>query len=353
MGKKSGKYVAYVGTYTHANSVGIYVYDVDPDKGILTERSVCPINNPSYLCISKDGKFLYSIADEGVAAFSIDENGDLTKINQQWIGGMRGCYVEVDSQRRCLFVGGYHDGRVTMMRLNPDGSIGDIACGIFHQGVVISTSEHRLDHPKVTSVKLSPDEKYLLAADLGLNQIKVYRIDYKNGNLKLEDIIRCELDAGPRAMGFSADGKFLYVLTQLNNEMAVYTYEDVDDEPQFKMIQSLSVLDGDFPMAESSCFKLNKAENYILVTIDAANQVTFLKRNPEDGTLSYAWETPVSGDFPKSLVVLPGDKYYVTLNHDTNEIRSFLIDYEKGYALMMNAPVKVDKPNVIKIHQLV
>ena len=71
------KYVAYVGTYTHENSVGIYVYDLDPDTGILKERSVAPINNPSYLCASYDGKYLYSIADEGVAAFSIDENGDL------------------------------------------------------------------------------------------------------------------------------------------------------------------------------------------------------------------------------------------------------------------------------------
>ena len=154
-------------------------------------------------------------------------------------------------------------------------------------------------------------------------------------------------------MGFTADGRFLYVLTQLNNQMEVYSYSVEGDEPQFKLVQSLSVMGEDFPTAESSCFKLNKDETYILVTIDAANEVAFLKRNTEDGTLEYAWSTPVSGDFPKSLVVLPGNQYYVTLNHDTNEVRSFKINYEKGYALMMNGPVKVDKPNVIKIHQLV
>ena len=94
------KYVAYVGTYTHENSIGIHVYDIDMSRGRLTERSVAPISNPSNIVVSHSGKYLYSIEDEGIASFSIDENGDLTKINQAWIGGMRACYVEIDSQER-------------------------------------------------------------------------------------------------------------------------------------------------------------------------------------------------------------------------------------------------------------
>ena len=66
------RYVAYVGTYTHEKSEGIYVYDVDAATGVLKERSLAYINNPSYVCVSHDGKYLYSISDEGVAAFSID-----------------------------------------------------------------------------------------------------------------------------------------------------------------------------------------------------------------------------------------------------------------------------------------
>lgn len=71
------KYVAYVGTYTHENSVGIHIYDVDVTKGYMTERKVVPINNPSDLVVSKNRKFLYSIADEGVEAFKILKDGDL------------------------------------------------------------------------------------------------------------------------------------------------------------------------------------------------------------------------------------------------------------------------------------
>ena len=74
---KKEKYVAYVGTYTHENSVGIHIYDVDVANGSMKERKVVPINNPSDLVVSKDRKFLYSIADEGVEAFKVLPDGDL------------------------------------------------------------------------------------------------------------------------------------------------------------------------------------------------------------------------------------------------------------------------------------
>ena len=89
---KKEKYVAYVGTYTHENSVGIHIYDVDVANGSMKERKVVPINNPSDLVVSKDRKFLYSIADEGVEAFKVLPDGDLEAVNKQWIGGMRGWY---------------------------------------------------------------------------------------------------------------------------------------------------------------------------------------------------------------------------------------------------------------------
>ncbi len=67
---KEKKYVAYVGTYTHGNSKGIYIYDLDVENGRAIERKVVPINNPSYIKKSHNGKYLYSISDEGVTVFS-------------------------------------------------------------------------------------------------------------------------------------------------------------------------------------------------------------------------------------------------------------------------------------------
>ena len=347
------RYVAYVGTYTHEKSVGIYVYDVDVENGVLTQRSVAPINNPSYLCVSHDGTRLYSIEDEGVAAFIIDENGDLTKMNSKWTGGMRGCYIEVDSKRRFLFVGGYHDGRVTVMSLNEDGSVGEVTDAIFHQGLALSANERRIDHPKVSCVKLTPDEKFLLAADYGLNQIKVYRINYNTGKLALEDIIRPELDAMPRTIRFSKDAKFCYILMEGSNEIEVYTY-NVDDrgEPMFERIQVVKTLPNPGRMCASTNLGVARDDKLIFVSIDGENTVSWFTRDAKTGKLTYQGETPSSGYFPKSISVLPGNEYYVVLNHDSNEMRAFKIFHKEKYALMKSRPIGINKPNCIRIHKL-
>ena len=112
---KQEKYVAYVGTYTHEHSVGIHIYDLDVENGTMEERKMVKITNPSDLMVSHDKKFLYSITDDGVKAFRILPDGDLEEINEQWIGGMRGCYLSTDYTDSYLFVAGYHDGKLTVL----------------------------------------------------------------------------------------------------------------------------------------------------------------------------------------------------------------------------------------------
>ena len=110
------KYVAYVGSYTHGSSrQGIHVYDVDVENGTLTERSSVEVSNASHMAVSKNGKYLYSIEDEGVAVFKRDKNGDLSRINSVNIDGMRGCFLSTDVDGKYLYVAGYHDGKVTVV----------------------------------------------------------------------------------------------------------------------------------------------------------------------------------------------------------------------------------------------
>ena len=352
MAEKKDRYVAYVGTYTHSNSVGIHVYDIDPDTGKMVEKSVAPINNPSYLKVSDDGRRVYSIADEGVASFRILEDGSLEFLTHQWIGGMRGCYVETDKQRRYLFVAGYHDGRVTMMRMGESGELTGIADGIFHQGLGISSVEKRLE-PKVTCVDLTPEEDFLCAVDYGLDQIKIYRVHYDRGRLELVDILRFPYESQPRMLRFSKDGRFAYVMCERSNEIYVYEYKYNKKMPEFEKIQVVSTVGkGAYVLAASSMICFDSTEEHMYVSIDAKNCVACMNRDPETGMLERSFEFHISGDYPKTIMMMPGDKFIVVLNHDTNEIRTFEVDLEKKCALMRSAPVSVDKPNCIQIHKL-
>ena len=149
------KYVAYVGTYTHGSSEGIHLFDMDVEEGTMTERKVIPINNPSYIKLSHDGKHLYSISDEGVRSFNIQPDGDLEPLNCASVEGMRGCYLSTDQDDNYLFVGGWHDGKVTVLRLNEDGSVGEITAGIFHKGLGSVAERNFRTH--VNCVNLTPD----------------------------------------------------------------------------------------------------------------------------------------------------------------------------------------------------
>ena len=346
------KYVAYVGTYTHENSVGIHIYDVDVPNGYMTERKVVPINNPSDLVVSKNKKFLYSIADEGVESFRILEDGDLEPMNEQWIGGMRGCYVEVDDENRYLFVGGHHDGRVTMMHLNEDGSIGEIADGIFHKGMGRSIAQRNFI-PHVDCVKLTPDQKFLCAVDNGLDQVKIYRVDYEYGKLKLVDIVRGPLESAPRMIRFSRDGKFAYILYELTNTVEVYTYNLVNNMPVFEKVQTVSTMaPKDDDVCAASGMEMSKSGKHLYVSNSGVNSVVCYEVNPENGTLTDVFHTRVCSDFPKMLAIFPDGKHYLTLNNASNDIAFYSVDYEHNCSMWEGKPIQVDKPNCIYILKL-
>lgn len=349
---KQEKYVAYVGTYTHENSVGIHIYDVNVEEGSMQERKVVPINNPSDLVVSKNHKFLYSIADEGVEAFRIEPDGDLVPMNKQWIGGMRGCYVEVDDDNRYLFVGGHHDGRVSMMRLKGDGSIGGIADGVFHQGMGRSIAQRNFI-PHVDCVKLTPDQKFLCAVDNGLDQVKVYRVDYANGKMNLIDIIRGPLESAPRMIRFSRDGNFAYILYELMNAIEVYHYSLVNDEPVFEKIQTIGTVEKkEVDVCAASGMEISKSGKYLFCSNAGVNTVVCYEIDPKTGMLTHVFETRVNSDYPKMLAIYPDERNYLTLNNNSGDIFSYRINYEKKYSLQARPSVKVDKPNCIYMIKL-
>ena len=154
---KDGRYIAYISSYTFGSKedYGIRVYDVDVAKGRMTEKDKVEITNSSYLTESHNRKFLYSITDMGVEGYRIRDDGTLDKINEASINGMRSCYLSTDYEDKFLFCAGYHDGKVTVLRLNEDGSIGAITDEIYHKGLGLGTG--RSNMPQVECVRMTRD----------------------------------------------------------------------------------------------------------------------------------------------------------------------------------------------------
>ena len=207
--------------------------------------------------------------------------------------------------------------------------------------------------PHVDCVKLTPDQKFLCAVDDGLDHVKVYRVDYERGKLKLVDIIRGQLESAPRMIRFSRNGKFAYILYELSNIVEVYKYEVVNDVPEFEKIQTISTMGPkDDDVCAASGMEVSKSGKYLYCSNSGVNSVVCYEIDEKTGMLTTVFNTKVNSDYPKMLAIFPDERHYLTLNNNSNEIMFYTVDYEKKYSVWNGRPVKVDKPNCIYMLRL-
>ncbi|MBD5474161.1 MAG: lactonase family protein [Lachnospiraceae bacterium] len=352
MGKE--KYVAYVSTYTYGNKSGhgIRIYDVDMENGRFSEKDQVQITNSSYVTISHNQKYLYSITDFGVESYKILKDGSLEILNHAHINGMRGRHLSTDYEDRFLFVAGYHDAKLTALQVNEDGSIGEITEEIFHKG--LGSIAERNFRPHISCVKMTRDNKFLCAADPGMDHVVVYELNHATGKLRQVDIIRSEQESAPHHLKFSKDGKFLYIVHELKNYIDVYTYEqDSHGNPVFEKIQNVPTLNTYHASGSAAC-ALNFSEDfqYICSSNAGDNSAVVYSIDQESGMLNKCFCLPVSGDYPKDVTLFPDNRHLVSLNHESDTMTFFGVNMEKGIMVMNGRELRVDQPNCIIFYRL-
>lgn len=351
MGNK-GKYVAYVSTYTMGDKHGIKIYDVDMEKGRFQEKDQVEITNSSYVTISKNKKFLYSITDFGVEAYRIEPDGGLELINFAPINGMRGCYLSTDYEDKFLFVAGYHDGKLTVLRLLEDGSIGAITDEIYHKG--LGSVAERNFRPHINCARMTHDNKYLLVADQGMDHVNVYRLNRENGTLKMADVLRGDIESAPRHIKISHDGRFIYIVHELACNITIYSYEEREGNPYFDRIQTVETTDSgkkDYGCS-ASALTFSDDYHYLVASTAGENTVAVYKADEETGMLERLFCLPISGEYPKDAAIFPDNRHLVSLNHESNTMTFFSMDLKKKVLMMCAPALKVDRPNCIAFYRI-
>lgn len=345
------RYVAYVGSYTHGKAKGITICDVDIEEGIFIPRKEVEVKNASYLRIANNGQFLYSVSDLGITSFKILEDGDLEFVNLGSINGMRASHISVDSDDKFIFTAGYHDGKASIVRVNEDGSVGELTDEVFHKGM--GSIAERNFRPHITCTRLTPDGKFLAACDVGIDQVKFYEFNMDTGKIQLVDILRCELESAPRSILFSADGKFAYLICQLKNTVNVYTYDSDDGTPNFELIQQISTLGKKYnDKSAVASLRFTSDGKNLFCSNAGDNSIAFFERDEITGMLTKRSVLPISGDYPKQICIFPDGRHLASMNHETNEITFFTIDYKNGIIVQHGKPASIETPNCAVIKKL-
>ena len=342
------KYVAYVGSYTRGKSKGLSIYDVDANFN-FKKRVVVEINNPSYVTLSHNQKFLYTSCDEGVAAFRALDNGGLELLNKASVNGLRPCFLSVDKKNKYLVAAGYHDGKMTVLKINRDGTVGEVTDEVFMKGLGSDAGRHYLCH--VNCALFSPDEKFVFSVDIGMDQVKIYEFNHKNGKIRLQGILRCELGSGPKHMLFSNDGKYAYLTFENTNVVNQYAYDA--ENGKFTELQSMPTLpekwDG---YSNAVTLKLTPDDRYLYVSNSGNNSVAIFEIDPETKKMTRVCVLPISGEYPKDILLAPDGKNFLCVNQESDSMTEFEVDYEKGYFTMERRPVKLYSPTSIKLKKV-
>lgn len=350
---KDKQYYLLVGTYTNADkSNGIHVYTFDAATGVVHEKSkTLNISNPSYLAISKDRRNVYAVSEagegKGINAFSFDvASGKLTYLNSTAAGGTSPCYISVDDSKRAVFVANYGTGSLSATRLNADGSLGDDTQVIEHTGSSVNKS--RQQGPHVHSVVRSPDERYLLVADLGTDKINMYRFNPAGEKLlspAAQPYVSVNPGGGPRHIIFHPNGRYAYVILEIEGAIAAFDYKDGKLEQKQHITMLAPGFKGDVGAADihispdgKFLYGSNRGEANDIVIYSIAR----------NGKLTYVGRESSGIKTPRGFAIDPTGNYLLVGNQGGNDIIIFKRDQKTGLLTFTNHRIQVDKPVCLK-----
>src|ERR1035437_8011505 len=234
--KQPGKYLFYVGTYTEegSKSKGIHAYRYDAATAEITPLGLAAeTTNPSFVAVHPNGRFLYAVNEVGnykgpnsggVSAFSVDHaTGKLTFLNEVPSRGADPCYIIVDQTGKYVLVANYTGGSVAVFPVLADGKLGEASGFVQHTGK--GTNPERQEGPHAHSIDLSPDNRFAMVDDLGLDELLVYKFDGAKGSLTPNDPPFAKVDpgAGPRHFALHPTRKFAYVVAEMQSTVTAFS----------------------------------------------------------------------------------------------------------------------------------
>lgn len=346
----------FIGTYTATGSKGIYVYKFNSETGEArwisnTDSS----SNPSFLAIAADGKHLYAVNEVSrdkagfVAAYSFDAaSGKLSFINKQSSASENPCHLSLTKDGKWLTVANYSGGSLAAFPVKQDGSLQPFAQHIVHTGK--GANAQRQEKPHVHSVFFSPDEKYLLSPDLGLDKVFVYQFNRSAAQPLTPaavPFVTAEPGMGPRHLAFSPGGRYVYMIEEMGGAVNAYGYKD----GVMTFLQRIPSHPADFKGQPGSAdIHLSPDGRYLYASNRGEeNNIAIYMVNAVTGRLSNIGYQSTMGTGPRNFMIDPSGNYLLVANQKTNNIVIFKRDKKMGTLTPTGKQIEIPSPVCLKM----
>jgi 6-phosphogluconolactonase len=344
--------LAYIGTYTaKTSSKGIYVYRFDSKGGTLKSMGLAAESaDPSFLAIHPNRKYLYAVNEAGkkstVSAFLVDAaSGKLTLLNQVPALGEDPCHLSLDKTGRYVLVANYTSGNVAAFPILSDGRLGEHTA-VVTDGGTVGPNKERQEGPHAHWVGTSPDNRFALVADLGLDEVLIYRFDAARGTLSPNDppFVKVDPGAGPRHFAFHPNGKFGYVLTEMAATISAFSYDGA--KGPLALSGTTATLPQDYTgRREAAELVVHSSGKFLYASNRAGvDQITAFSIDSGKGTLTLLGKFSTKGKTPRNFEIDPTGKFLLAANQESDNIAVFRIDTSTGNLTPAGAVVSVPSP---------
>lgn len=356
----SQQYYLFVGTYTEGpssqGSKGIYVYRFNTATGDATPVSTAMTDNPSYLAVAPGGKFLYSVNEThgaepgGVSAFSFDKaTGKLTFIDKQASGGEDPCYISVDAGRKWALVANYSGGNLSALPIGMDGSLHPLTELIQHTGT--GPVKDRQEKAHVHSTILSPDQHYLVVADLGMDQLSVLRFNPSAAKTPLtpaaDSIVKIQPGYGPRHTAFCPGKPYAYIINELSGKVDAFHYTN----GKFTLLQTISSHPTGYAGAIGSADIHVSPDGRSLYASNRgnANNIAIFSIDAATGKLTWKGVVATQGKTPRNFMIDPTGHWLLAANQNGSNVVIFKIDTQTGMFTPTGKQLSIPAPVCLKM----
>ncbi len=324
----------YFGT-SGKDTKGIYRASFDPVAGKLGPAElVAEVGGPGFLAWHPNGEVLYAVASfeggQGAVGYRVAEGGALELINAMPTGDGGAAHIAVHPSGRFLLTAQYGGGSVALFPLDGEGRLGEAKLYRHEGGSGVVASRQEKPHPHWCG--FSPDGRFALVPDLGLDAIVIYRVDPDGLALLPHGQAAGVPGGGPRHMRFSMDGRFIYLLNELSLEVTTFAWDA--EAGTASMLATVPALSAEAKAREASNsaaeILVHPGNRFVYSSNRGHDSVTVYRADPATGVLSVTEVEPVRGALPRNINLAPNGQWLLAAGADSNTVTVFRIEQETG-----------------------